>query len=293
MGRRRPDPHGVATPRSARRQVEHPLVGADVDSGSAADYVLRLIHLKAYADGASRAIGRTILDIGCNDGYGTVLLAATARRTTGIDVSPAAISAARRRPEATGIDFRVVDGDQLPFPDHSFDVVTAFQVIEHITDVGPFLAEVRRVTAPGGTVVFTTPNAAIRLDPGMAPWNPFHVREYTAEELRHELSQLGATIRVRGLFGPPPVARTEVARAAAARDRARHPRPWPVRVAIGLLPEAARNRLRSLRGRTEPADPFSVRSFGVDDLWYADVELDVALDLQAVCAVAPQRDPST
>ena len=212
-------------------------MSGDLAGGSAGEQALRLIHLKAYADAAERAADRSVLDIGCNDGYGTVMLARRARRAAGIDVSRHAISVARGRPDAAGIDFEVVDGGPLPFPDDSFEVVTVFQVIEHVADVAPFLDEIRRLTAPGGTVLFTTPNAAIRLDPGMPPWNPFHVREYTAEELHLALTPSFASVLVRGLFAPPAVAELEIARSAAARDRARHPRPWPVQLALQVLPD--------------------------------------------------------
>jgi SAM-dependent methyltransferase len=278
------DGTGAAHARSSRSQDEHPLMGGDLEGGTAADEALRLLHLKAYADAAIRATGRAVLDIGCNDGYGTVLLSPDSPPTAGIDVSVEAIAVARRRPEATAIDFSVVDGGRLPFPDRSFELVTAFQVIEHIADVTPFIDEIRRVAAPGATIVFTTPNAALRIDPGMAPWNPFHVREYTADELRRALEPSFATVLVRGLFAPPPIAELEISRCAGARARARRPRPWPVRTVLRLLPPAARSWLRRAAGRARGAgDAAAIRGYTVDDLWYADEGLDAALDLQAIC----------
>ncbi len=268
---------------SPRPQDEHPLIGGDLDGGSPADVALRLIHRRAYVDAVSRAAGRSVLDIGCNDGYGTTLLAGAARTTVGIDVSQAAIAAARARPEAAAIEFRLTDGGALPFPDDSFEMVTAFQVIEHVAEVGPFLDEILRVTVAGGSVIFTTPNASIRLDPGMAPWNPFHVREYTADELRRELEPVFPEVRVRGLFAPAPVAALEIARATAARDRVRHPRPRLVQLAIDMLPDGARARLRRMKGTAGVADLEELRAVQVDDLWYSDDDLDTALDLQAIC----------
>ena len=278
------DPATRAERRVPKRQADHPLTHGSDEGGTASDDALRLIHLKAYAEAARRSTGRSILDIGCNDGYGTTILARTARQVTGVDVSPRAIKAAKARPDAGEVDFRLIDGASLPFPDSSFDLVTAFQVIEHVDDVRPFLDEIRRVTAPDGTVLFTTPNASIRLDPGMAPWNPFHVREYTAPELEAELTSVFPSVVVRGLFAPEPLAEIELARAAAARERARHPRPMPLRLILRVLPASLKAPLRRLR--RGPAGTHATRvDYSVDDLWLADDGLDLALDLHAVCSL--------
>ena len=78
----------------------------------------------------------------------------------------------------------------------------------------------------------------------------------------------------------------ELARAASARDRARHPRPRLVRLAAGLLPDVVRTRLRQMVAGA--SDTESIRAVGVDELWYSDADLDMALDLQAIC-LGPDR----
>ena len=272
----------------ARRHVDaqedHPLLGGDDADASAAELVVRLIHRKAYTEAAKLAEGRSVLDVGCNDGYGTVLLAARARSAAGVDVSSTAIEAARAREPGGAIDFHVTDGQHLDFPDGSFELVTAFQVIEHVADVSGFLAEVDRVMAPGATLVLTTPNAAIRLDPGMAPWNPFHVHEYTADELRRILAGRFDRVEVEGLFAPEPIAAVEIERSARSRMRARRGRPRIVDAMIRALPTGARLRLRRLAGRDGRVDSGPLRGFDVDDLWYAASGLDRALDLHATCS---------
>ena len=267
--------------RLASRQHEHPLVHGDRRAATAEGEALRLIHLKAYADGAERCVGRSVLDIGCNDGYGTVMLATGARRAVGIDVVPQAIEIARGRPEAAHIEFMLVDGGRLPFADATSDVVTAFQVIEHVDDVAAILGEIHRVLVRGGSAVFTTPNSAIRLDPGMTPWNPFHVHEYTAAELAERLRSVFGQVEIRGLRAPEPLARIEFARVAAARHRARRPR--VVRAVIGALPEGLKARLRQLISRSRTQDLGQVQDYEPSDLWYSSDALDDALDLQAIC----------
>lgn len=88
----------------------------------------------------------------------------------------------------------------------------SFQVIEHIANAGAYLSEIARVLRSDGVALFTTPNAAIRLDPGMKPWNEFHVREYLAEELSALLRATFPGVAVRGLFAADELYRTEFER---------------------------------------------------------------------------------
>jgi SAM-dependent methyltransferase len=307
---------------SIRLQAEeHPLID-DAPPASASEHCLRLMHLKAYDEAAADASGADVLDVGCNTGYGTLRFLDVARRVVGVDVSPAAIDLARARAVAGRPEFLAVDGLGLPFPDGSFDLVISFQVLEHVADPLPYLREIWRVARPGGSVILTTPNAATRLDPGMTPWNRFHVHEYRASELHDMLSTVFPHVRVRGMFGPPTLYETEINRVDEARRRirrreaaaagstlpARRPRPLPVRAARALLPASARGRIRSLlgsgggtarsagltiasspatstadRGGTPSVDLETFLRFSVADLFYTDTDLDRAMDLMAVC----------
>ena len=215
--------HGDSAPASAdvleaiRLQAEeHPLID-DKAPETLSEKCLHLMHLKAYDEAGKHAEGRDVLDVGCNTGYGTLRLVSMARSVTGVDVSPAAVEAARTRPGGEAVDFRTIDGLGLPFPDNSFDLVTSFQVVEHVTDPLPYLNEIKRVLRPGGQALITTPNAAIRLDPGMTPWTRFHVREYRAAELEVELSKVFADVEVLGMFGVPTLYDLEIERVDANR----------------------------------------------------------------------------
>ena len=195
---------------------EHPLIDEKAPE-TLAEKCLHLMHVKAYEEAAARAAGRDLLDVGCNTGYGTVRLVPTARSVTGVDVSPAAVAAARSREGGESARFEVIDGLGLPFPDDSFDLVTSFQVVEHVADPVPYLQEIRRVLRPGGIAILTTPNAAIRLDPGMTPWNRFHVREYRADELAVALGEVFDGVEVLGMFGVPTLYDLEIERVDANR----------------------------------------------------------------------------
>jgi SAM-dependent methyltransferase len=276
----------------ARLQAdEHPLL--DLPPGASLSEIgLHLVHLKAYDSALLLAEGKDVLDLGCNTGYGTIRLASSARRLVGADVSPAAIDRARAAFGAKA-EWVLFDGAGLPFPDASFDLVTGFQLIEHIPEPAPFLAEIARVLRPDGRAVLTTPNAAIRLDPGMRPWNRFHAYEYRASELATLLDDRFRSVAVHGLFAIPTLYGAELKRVGAALRRARAAR--LIRTVLGEASLQALMRLRSswLRRfrRARSAGPPSGEASGApasqystDDLFYSDNDLDLALDLMAVCS---------
>lgn len=100
----------------------------------------------------------SLLDVGCADGgfaqYAGRRLGA---KTYGIDIAPKSIRIAK-----TKLDYaRQHDVDRkLPFPDKTFQIVFALEVIEHIYDTDYFLAEIRRVLKPSGILILSTPNLA-------------------------------------------------------------------------------------------------------------------------------------
>ncbi len=252
------------------------------------EYGLYLLHLRAYEEIAALARGRAVLDVGCNVGYGTKLLAANARRAVGVDVSPAAIEQARRSCEDERIEYRVVDGKTLPFEDGTFDLAASLQVIEHIADVDTYLAEIKRCLAPGGQAAFTTVNAAIRLEPGMKPLYRFHVREYTADELAETLGRHFPDVRVRGLFATGELYEAEIARNARALATAKRFGGLPLKLR-NMLPHPLLRRLKALRHRAkgEKLDAAVMDRYSTADCFYREADLDRALDLLAICRPGP------
>ena len=139
------------------------------DFRSAEEFCLYLMHLKAYEEAMTRAGGMVVLDYGCNVGYGCKVLSSVTQRIVGVDVSEKAVEIARNQYGSEGVEFQVVDGVTLPFDDATFDLVVSFQVIEHIGDYESYLSEIKRVLTRPGCAIFTTPNAVVRLEPGMKP----------------------------------------------------------------------------------------------------------------------------
>jgi len=100
---------------------------------------------------------KKVLDVGCYDGTISALIKQLGNNVFGIDVSEKAVEIARER----GIDARVWDLDnRLPFPDESFDVVVAGEVIEHVREIDFLVQEFWRVLRRPGYAVVTTPNLA-------------------------------------------------------------------------------------------------------------------------------------
>ena len=132
------------------------------------------LHLKRYEFALPYSAGRDVLDAGCGVGYGSALLAERARNVVGVDRSEDAIGYARTRYTRPNLVFRIGDLLSLDFEDASFDVVTSFEVLEHLRDHERFLAEIVRMLRPAGTLVLSTPHVTHTTD---RPENPFHERE--------------------------------------------------------------------------------------------------------------------
>lgn len=148
---------------------------------------IRYQHIARYEWVLAFVRGRTVVEAACGTGYGSeIILKGGARRVDCFDVSEEAIHTARKRYNAEGLHFETADVTRLPVTDHSCDVFVSLETIEHIDDDRGFLAEVRRVLKPGGTFICSTPNRALT-NPGTSindhPFNPYHVREYTLNEL--------------------------------------------------------------------------------------------------------------
>jgi ubiquinone/menaquinone biosynthesis C-methylase UbiE len=92
---------------------------------------------------------RDILECGCGTGLILERLAGFARRAAGIDLSPGMLELARSR----GLDVQEGSVTALPFDDATFDVTCSFKVLAHVPDIGKALAEMARVTRPGGVIL--------------------------------------------------------------------------------------------------------------------------------------------
>jgi 2-polyprenyl-3-methyl-5-hydroxy-6-metoxy-1,4-benzoquinol methylase len=148
-------------------------------------------HLARYAWATALASGRRTLDAGCGLGYGAAMLAdAGANSVAAVDVAPEIVDVARDQ-AGDRVTFEVADVRSLPLGDDAFDLVVCFEVIEHITEQEIALDELRRVLAPGGLLVMSSPNPDVNV-----PGNPHHVHELTPAELEGLLSHRWGAVRI-------------------------------------------------------------------------------------------------
>lgn len=242
------------------------------------EYVLYLIHRKAYEEAAKIARGKLALDWGCNNGYGIEILRSLGcRNVSGLDISSEAIESAKAR-LGTNTELILQGEDPSSLPSEKYDVVMSFQCIEHVLDHDGYLSAIKRVLKPDGVAVFTTPNAAIRIFPGMKPWNEYHVLEFRSEELSSLLSRHFSTVRVRGLFAIDEIHKVEMIRCARSRDAARGTLS-PLAILRRVTPSSIK---KLLRKHTANGRPPSI-GYSTAELFYQDGDLDKSLDLFAIC----------
>src|SRR5437868_11066300 len=107
------------------------------------------------AAGFDKAKGLRVLEIGCGLGTDGARFARAGATYTGVDLTEAAVSLARRRFELEGLpgEFRVADAEALEFKDESFDLVYTHGVLHHTPDARAAVREIHRVLAPSGRAV--------------------------------------------------------------------------------------------------------------------------------------------
>jgi SAM-dependent methyltransferase len=181
--------------------------------------------------------GRAVLDAGC--GLGSFLVAAAAEgvEAIGVDASLVSLLVARRRIQEGGgrAMLAAAQVEALPLADGAVAGAVSLDVLEHVSDAGRCLAELERVTAPGGFVALATPNRfGLAAEPHVLLWGVgwlprrwqagyvarraglrYHfVRLLSARELAR---LLGRHTRLRFGFVLPAVAEAEIARLRPAR----------------------------------------------------------------------------
>jgi len=135
-----------------------------------------------------------VLDIACGDGYGCRIMAGHVGAVLGVDINEPLIAENRQSNEVSNISYDVGDCFALSLADAAVTGATAMELIEHlpVDQVDIFVKEVRRVVAPGGSFVCSTPQNSH----GEIPVVPWHVKEYSFAELRVILERHFASVKI-------------------------------------------------------------------------------------------------
>src|SRR5256885_3188649 len=158
--------------------------------------IYRRIALRDHVSFITKAANRNgldLLDVGCGSGTLLGLLKQRGFRTMGVDFSAEAAQVAESE---NGV--RVVVGSlaRAQFPDRSFDMVTLFHVMEHVSNPREVLSEVSRILKPGGIVIIQVPNIdSWQFKAFGAKWYgldiPRHVIDYSQAAMRRLLKDCG------------------------------------------------------------------------------------------------------
>jgi SAM-dependent methyltransferase len=152
--------------------------------------------------------GRSLLDVGCGTGWFSARAAERGARVTSLDLGTGLLARTRARCPTTPV---AGDACRLPFAEHAFDVVVSSECIEHTLDPMAAVAEIHRVTRPGGLFLITVPNQRWHFAATFA--NAFGLRPYEGYEhwvrwrdLRNAILAFGSGIvEMRGFHLVPPV----------------------------------------------------------------------------------------
>ena len=220
-------------------------------------------HLVVYEWIAARCRGLHVVDMACGEGYGTEVLARRAATVVGVDANPEAHEHARAKYTRPGVRF---ERSLIDAFDEPCDAVVFLQTIEHVQDAPATLRHLRSLLRPGGRTYVSTPNLLRLAPPGAEKSdNPWHVREYRAEEFRALCEGCFDRVELHGVFHARKLALEERA-IALGWDRAHR--------ALGVT--------RPFYGRFVPA--ISARDFGLRPLAPGEPRADRALDFVAVLA---------
>jgi spore coat polysaccharide biosynthesis protein SpsF (cytidylyltransferase family) len=164
-----------------------------VDAGEASQISNPLFESYEFARGQFGKEDK-VLDIACGDGYGCRILAGQAGQVLGIDINESLIAGNNRENACENVRYAVDTAAALGVVAGAVRAPTAMELIEHlpVEQVDTFIKEVRRVVAPGGAFICSTPQNSH----GEIPVVPWHVREYSCPELKAILGRHFDTVKI-------------------------------------------------------------------------------------------------
>jgi SAM-dependent methyltransferase len=155
-------------------------------------------HLVVYEWIRERVGGLRVVDMACGEGYGSDVLAGSAGSVVGVDANPEAHEHARLRYRRENLRYA---RDLVETFDEPCDAVVFLQTIEHVRNPDEVLERFKALSGPDGVVFVSTPNVLTLAPEGAEKsGNPWHVKEYRAEEFRALCEAHFSRVEMLGLF---------------------------------------------------------------------------------------------
>ncbi|MFD2161023.1 class I SAM-dependent methyltransferase [Paradesertivirga mongoliensis] len=148
-----------------------------------------IYHLHRYSIPQEYIKDKTVVDVASGEGYGSNIMATTAYKVIGIDISKEAVTFANQK-YGHRSNLRFIEGsaDKIPLEDGIADVVVSFETLEHIDTHQEMMLEIKRILKPGGILIISSPDKANYSD-RFNRVNEFHVKELYMEEFKTLLAQ--------------------------------------------------------------------------------------------------------
>lgn len=144
---------------------------------------------------AAELVGGRVLEIGTGSGYGIDVIAGKAEEFMTIDKFDNHVDLGGK-PNVRFLQMSFPQMAAEKLQTDYFDYVISFQVVEHVKEDDWFIREIKRVLKPGGKLIIATPNIRMSLTR-----NPWHVREYTPEQLTDLLARHFTDVEAMGVMG--------------------------------------------------------------------------------------------
>lgn len=250
-----------------------------------------LMHIATYQFAARLAYGKKILDFGCGSGYGAHLLAASAFHVTGVDLDESAVKYARDKYTADNLIYKLIP----EILNEKFDLITSFQVIEHVQNDRAYINKLKGMLNPGGCIMISTPDMKYRLFKFIQkPWNIYHVREYSPESLNKLLKPYFSKIEILKIGSKTELVNEEISRTKKQRLISL---PftlfiYPNSVRVFMLNIAATifqlvKRIRFKQHKSEEMPVIAESSKGMNSVKDIEISADLKLatDLLAICFI--------
>lgn len=158
-----------------------------------ADLYNHLLHLATYQYAEGFIAQKRVLDYGCGSGYGSFSMSKVAEHVVAVDVSKEAVEFAKGKYKAQNLEYNLTSD----LRNEKFDVITSFQVIEHVSNDKEYVRKLKSLLKPNGYLLISTPDRKGRLYRFIQkPWNIFHLKEYSYKSLNKLLSSQFDEVRI-------------------------------------------------------------------------------------------------